>query len=209
MYRRSTPEALNSGTNNFQVIWPTQWNISCLDELHAAWVGLWMVRKKQRLKKSLLHLNQRGNPVRMSKMLRTAVNISGLACHGLIKVYVKDCSTFSFSKHPHYLLFFTRYIIAIILPCPASVYMVDWKERKKYTLLRFYYWSVSFECLQPLGGGWRGEPKTCGSLKSSCFWTYGNCHLMKVRKKFSRTQFFRCQPLLGVRCWASTIHCVQ
>lgn len=84
-----------------------------------------MVRKILKIEKSLLHLNGGGNPVRMSEMLRTAVNVSGLACRGLIKVYVKGCSVFCFSKHPRYLLLCTRYVIANILSCPVSVYVVD------------------------------------------------------------------------------------
>lgn len=67
--------------NSFQVIWPAQWNISCLDELQAAWVGLWVVRKKTKIKKSLFHLKQGGNPVEMSEMLRTVLNVSGFSCH--------------------------------------------------------------------------------------------------------------------------------
>lgn len=58
-----------------------------------------MVRKKTKIKKNhcFTYLNQGGNPVRMSEMLRTALNISGLACHGLIKVYVRGSSVFIIS----------------------------------------------------------------------------------------------------------------
>lgn len=64
--------------------------------------------KKTKIKKSLFHLKQGGNPVEMSEMLRTVLNVSGFSCHRLVKVYVKGCSMFCFSKIPHYLLFCTR-----------------------------------------------------------------------------------------------------
>lgn len=144
MYCRSTPEALNSGTNesfpsnmgHTMEYFLSGWITRCLGGLVNG-EGKRKKKKQQKSKNSLLHLNQGGNPARMSRMLWAAVNASGLACHGLIKVYVKYCSVFSFSKHSHYILFFTRYIIAIILSCADSICMVDWKERKKYSLLRF------------------------------------------------------------------------
>lgn len=76
----------------------------------------------------MFFLNQGGNPVKMFEMLRTDVNVSGLACHGVTKVPVKGCRMLWFSNHPNYpnyLLFCTRYIIAIILSHPVSIYIVD------------------------------------------------------------------------------------
>lgn len=146
MYCRSMPEALNSGTSesfpsnlgHTMEYFLSGWIACCLG-------GLVNREGKRRTKKtpknttkksknSLFHLNQGGNPVRMSKMLWNDVNASRLACHGLIKVYLKYCSMFCFRKHPYYILFCTKYIIAIILSCADSICMVDWKKKRKKRL---------------------------------------------------------------------------
>lgn len=125
--------------NHFQVLWPTQWNISCLDELYTAWVGLWMVRKKPtKIKKSLLHFSE-GSNVKKPWNARAAANVLGLSCHELIKVWraVQSTLTILFVFQQVYKSYHLNF----------SPRCLDWKDGKKkdaafqFLLLKHVIWT--------------------------------------------------------------------
>lgn len=171
------------------------------------WACEWWEKKKKqpKIKKSLLHLSKGSNPKKPWNA-RAAANVLGLSCHELIKVHVEGCSVVCCTEHPHYLLFLQQIYKSSHLNISSQC--LDWKEDKKsMQLFSFFYWSTSFEHLLSLGGGWGGEPKNYVSFKSSHFWTEGDFHLGRVRKKFPWTGFSVFQPLFGLRCWTSSSQC--
>lgn len=80
------------------------------------------------------------------------------------------------------------------------------RRKKSVQLSSFYYWSTSFEHLLSLGGGWEGEPKNDVSFKSSHFWTEGDFHLVRVKKKFPGLGSPGSPPV-GCGVWASSSQC--